>query len=71
MIACLEVMIAAVHRKELPGESTVGADELEIDTIQRHLHCHLLQSAKHSQAMGIGQGKLVGLSVDNRLCKIS
>ena len=26
VIACLEVMIAAVHRKELPGESTVGAD---------------------------------------------
>ena len=34
VIACLEVMIAAVHRKELPGESTVGADELEIETIQ-------------------------------------
>ena len=26
VIACLEVMTAAVHRKELPGESTVGAD---------------------------------------------
>ena len=26
VIACVEVMIAAVHRKELPGESTVDAD---------------------------------------------
>ena len=26
VIACLEVMSAAVHRKELPGESTVDAD---------------------------------------------
>ena len=34
VIACVEVMIAAVHRKELPGESTVDADELEIETIQ-------------------------------------
>ena len=34
VIACLEVMIAAVHRKELPGESSVGADELEIETIR-------------------------------------
>ena len=34
VIACLEVIIAAVHRKELPGESTVGADKLEIETIQ-------------------------------------
>ena len=34
VIACLEVMSAAVHRKELPGESTVGAGELEIETIQ-------------------------------------
>ena len=33
VIACLEVMTAAVHRKELPGESTVGADELEIEII--------------------------------------
>ena len=34
VIACLEVMIAAVHRKELPGESTVGPDKLDIETIQ-------------------------------------
>ena len=33
VMACLEVMIAAVHRKELPAESTVGADELEIEII--------------------------------------
>ena len=34
VIACVEVIIAAVHRKELPGESTVGPDKLDIETIQ-------------------------------------
>ena len=34
VMACLEVMIAAVHRKELPAESTVGPDKLDIETIQ-------------------------------------